>query len=138
MGESGDFMARREPLLERERELASLTQLVERAAAGQGRLVIVEGAAGIGKTRLLAEARRHAEEASLRVLSARGGELEREFPFGVVRQLLEPSLAVLPGLFWLTVNLSAERPLLLSIDDLHWCDHPSLRFLAYLVRRLDG
>src|SRR5918994_7515442 len=92
MGESGDFMARREPLLERERELASLTQLVERAAAGQGRFVIVEGAAGIGKTRLLAEARRHAEEASLRVLSARGGELEREFPFGVVRQLLEPAL----------------------------------------------
>lgn len=174
MGESADFAARREPLLERERELASLTQLVERAAAGKGRLVIVEGAAGIGKTRLLAEARRHAEEASLRVLSARGGELEREFPFGVARQLLEPALVdaeararllagaaapaetvfetredgfetgadpsfgVLHGLFWLTVNLSAERPLLLSIDDLHWCDHPSLRFLAYLVRRLDG
>ena len=48
------------------------------------------------------------------------------------------SFAVLHGLYWLTVNLSAERPLLLAVDDLQWCDHPSLRFLAYLARRLDG
>ena len=42
------------------------------------------------------------------------------------------------GLYWLTVNLAAEGPLLLAVDDLHWCDRPSLRFLAYLVRRLEG
>src|SRR6185436_8238542 len=34
-------------------------------------------------------------------------------------------------------NMSAERPLMLAIDDLHWCDRPSLRFVAYLVRRLE-
>ena len=79
-------------LLERERELASLQELVEAAAAGEGRLAILEGPAGIGKTRLLAEARRRAADAGLRVLTARGGELEREFPFGVVRQLFEPLL----------------------------------------------
>jgi len=35
------------------------------------------------------------------------------------------------------LNLSAEQPLLLSVDDLHWCDRASLRFLAYLARRLE-
>ena len=48
------------------------------------------------------------------------------------------SFAALHGLFWLAANLAAERPLLLAIDDLHWCDRPSLRFLAYLARRLEG
>ena len=49
---------------------------------------MVEGPPGIGKSSLLAAARALARD--LRVLSARGGELEREFPFGIVRQLLEP------------------------------------------------
>ena len=121
----------------------------------------------MGRTRLVAETRRRAEDAGLRVLRARGGELEREFAFGVVRQLFEPALdrgdvfsgaaaparavfedaaggadaasfAVLHGLYWLVVDLGARRPLLLAVDDLHWCDHASLRFLAYLARRLEG
>ena len=50
----------------------------------------------------------------------------------------DASFASLHGLFWLMLNLAAERPLVLAIDDLHWCDRPSLRFLAYLTRRLDG
>jgi DNA-binding CsgD family transcriptional regulator len=48
-----------------------------------------------------------------------------------------PSFAVLHGLFWLTVDLSADAPLLLVVDDVHWCDLSSLRFLGYLGRRLD-
>ena len=47
----------------------------------------------IGKTCLVAEARRMAGDKGLRVLSAQGGELEREFPFGVVRQLFEPEVS---------------------------------------------
>ena len=113
---------------------------------------------------------RAAREGGMRVLTARGSELEREFPFGVVRQLfeaaaagpdgelllqgsagstaplfappadggLDATFAVLHGLYWLTVNLSAEGPLMLAVDDLHWCDRPSLRFLAYLAHRLEG
>src|SRR6187551_2118382 len=84
-------------LLERERELASLQDLLDATAGGEGRLAILEGPAGIGKTRLLAEARRRAADAGLRVLSARGGEFEREFPFGVVRQLFEPALVGADG-----------------------------------------
>ena len=50
----------------------------------------------------------------------------------------DASFAALHGLYWLTVNLAGGRPLLLAIDDLHWADRPSLRFLAYLARRLEG
>ena len=50
----------------------------------------------------------------------------------------DASFGVLYGLFWLTANIAAERPLLLQIDDLHWCDPASLRFVAYLERRLEG
>jgi DNA-binding CsgD family transcriptional regulator len=46
--------------------------------------------------------------------------------------------AALHGLYWLTVNIAATQPLLLAIDDVHWCDKPSLRWLAYLVARLEG
>ena len=50
----------------------------------------------------------------------------------------DTSFAILHGLYWLAANLSAARPLLLAIDDAHWVDEPSLRWLTYLARRLDG
>jgi DNA-binding CsgD family transcriptional regulator len=161
-------------LLERGEEMAALTALVAATERAGGRLVAIEGPSGIGKTRLLGEARRLAGERGLRILRARGSELEREFSYGVARQLLEPSVigasperraqllagaaemaapvfesagaddpddvsfATLHGLYWLTSNLAAEQPLLLAIDDLHWADAPSLRFLGYLLRRLEG
>ena len=53
---------------------------------------MVEGPAGVGKTALLADARAIADAAGMQVLRSRGAELEREFAFGVVRQLLEPVL----------------------------------------------
>ena len=46
--------------------------------------------------------------------------------------------ASLHGLYWLTAELAAIQPLLLTVDDLHWVDAPSLRWLAYLGRRLTG
>src|SRR3954454_4902846 len=163
-------------LLEREAELAALHAYVDAAAAGAGRLVAIEGRAGIGKSRLLAEARAIAAEAGLTLLTARGGELEQDFAYGVVRQLFEPVLAgatseergellagpaalagplfdtveappedegdvsfgVLHGLYWLAANLALRRPALIAIDDLHWTDGPSLRWLAHLQSRLGG
>ena len=50
----------------------------------------------------------------------------------------EPAHAVLHGLYWLCANLADERPVALLIDDLHWGDRASLRFLEYLARRLEG
>jgi hypothetical protein len=40
-------------------------------------------------------------------------------------------------LYWLTVELSDEAPLVLAVDDLHWADSATLLFLEYLGRRLD-
>jgi predicted ATPase len=52
--------------------------------------------------------------------------------------LADTSFSMLHGLYWLINNLAVERPVVLSIDDLHWSDTESLRFLAYLAPRLDG
>src|SRR5262245_47747061 len=164
-------------LLEREAQVALLQALAAAAAEGEGRLAVIEGGAGIGKTRLLSEARALAGSAGMRVLAARGGELEGEFAYGIVRQLFEPllggaapdlraellsgpaalseplfgppqagaqevategSFAILHGLYWLAANVGFQQPTLLAIDDLHWADTPSLRWLHYLTRRLDG
>ena len=78
-------------LLERERELMTIEALV-RGQLTEG-FVVLEGRAGIGKTRLVQAARDAAADAGLQVLFARGAELEQDFGYGVVRQLFEPVLA---------------------------------------------
>ena len=50
----------------------------------------------------------------------------------------DTSFAVLHGLYWLTANFAAVRPLVIAVDDAHWADFPSLRCLAYLAPRVDG
>ena len=42
------------------------------------------------------------------------------------------------GLYWLAANVASYLPTVLLIDDLHWADTPSLRWLSYLARRLEG
>jgi DNA-binding CsgD family transcriptional regulator len=165
------------PLLEREAQVAAIRALADGACGGDGRFVVIEGSAGMGKTRLLAEGRAIAGSAGMRVLSARGGEFEGEFAYGVVHQLFEPMLAtaapdlhaevlagaaalveplfasmlvaspephsegsfgVLHGLYWLAANVALQQPTLLAVDDLHWADTPSLRWLVFLTRRLEG
>src|SRR5688572_10701541 len=80
-------------LLDRERELEMLRGCVAAAVAGSGQFVVIEGPAGIGKTRLLYAVRDEALRAGMRPVTARSSELEREFGHGVVRQLFEPILA---------------------------------------------
>lgn len=163
-------------IVEREAELGELERLLTDARQAHGRVALIEGPAGIGKTRLLDEVRERAATLGISSLTARGGELERDFGFGIVRQLLEPVLAragpalleeltagaarlavpafeaepggptaqatppyaILHGLYWLVANLAEHSPLLIAVDDVHWSDAPSLRFLIYLARRLDG
>ncbi|HEY1567754.1 MAG TPA: AAA family ATPase, partial [Solirubrobacteraceae bacterium] len=80
-------------LLERDAELGTLTALLDAACDGSGAAAMIEGAPGVGKSALLARARNLAADRGMTVLSAQGGEIEREFAWGVVRQLFEPWLA---------------------------------------------
>jgi DNA-binding CsgD family transcriptional regulator len=161
-------------LADREAEVAALEAAVARALAGDGGVLVVRGPAGIGKSALLRVGGRLAEAQGVKGLWAQAAPFERGFPFGVVRQLLEPvlarggragedlfagaaagaravlgdepgpqvtpdpSFASLHALYWLTANLAARAPLLVCVDDVAWCDEASLRFLGFLVRRLDG
>jgi len=69
-------------------------------------------------------------------------------PAGAVRPLLlgevgerpasDTSFAVLHGLYWLAANLADCRPVLIAVDDVHWADEPSLRWLAHLAPRTEG
>ncbi|MFG2884326.1 ATP-binding protein [Streptomyces sp. NPDC048297] len=88
------------PLYERDDEVAVAREAVEalctRSADSGGRrggLLFLSGAAGLGKTTLLAEIRGMAAARGCTVLSARGSEQEHTVPFHVVRQLLQPVLA---------------------------------------------
>ncbi len=174
--EGGRLTAGHIDLRERVTELEQIERLLGDLLAREGRALLIQGQAGIGKTALLDVARRRADDRGIAVLTARGGELEGHFPFGVARQLFEPVLlhaspdarsdllggaarlaapivesaverepartedafGVLHGLHWLTVNLSTRSPVLILVDDLHWADAGSLRFLLYLAARLDG
>jgi DNA-binding CsgD family transcriptional regulator/tetratricopeptide (TPR) repeat protein len=82
-------------LLERDAELAALAAVLDSVRAGMGRLVAVQGEAGIGKTALLGAMARMAVRSEVAVLRARGSELERDAPFGVALQLFERRLGTL-------------------------------------------
>ena len=77
-------------LLDREQELAGVRRLLSEAQAGQGGALLIEGVAGIGKTSLLRVAAEEARADGFLVLAARGAQLERDFPYGLVEQLLGP------------------------------------------------
>lgn len=163
-------------LLERETELGLLAELVLGMRSGAGCMVLVSGAAGVGKTALLRAAFSLADEQDLRVFPVRGTELERDVPYGLVRQFVDaalvggdpadravllagpaaravervlsgtetvtaaddPTLLIPHGLFWLLANVAARGAVLVAIDDAHWCDPASLRFLRYVAPRIQG
>ena len=150
------------------------------ASCGAGRLIAIEGRAGIGKTRLLAEARAIATQAgvtraerarrraraglrlrhrppALRAGARRGDDAtsapscsaapaalaaaalrRRAAHRAPTRTTTDVSFAMLHGLYWLAANVALRRPAMIAIDDLHWADGPSLRWLAHLQRRLEG
>jgi len=84
-------------LFDRVDDLTALDAALIEAIAGAGGVLLIEGPAGIGKTVLLEALRRRAAAAKMTVLTARGGELERGFGFGIVRQLLEGAVTGADG-----------------------------------------
>lgn len=159
-------------LLERGGELHQIELALAGAAHGRGRLVVLYGSAGTGRSSLLDEAVELASSRRFEVLRARGSEWERGYPFGVARQLLETRAAELPeaelrslfdgaaaaavaavglaspehaarrggfdeihGLYLVVSRIAAGRRLIIAVDDVHWCDLPSLDFLCFLGHR---
>ena len=76
-------------LLERGGELARVEEAIAALVRGQGGVLVIQGAAGIGKSALVRVLCEQAAESGVQTLTARASELERDFGFGVVRQLLE-------------------------------------------------
>ena len=152
-------------LFGRKEELSRLRELVAPPYV-KGRVLLLLGDPGVGKTVLLAEVAREARSAGMRVLAAAGRESEQDLAFAGLHQLLRPVLdlvaslparqgaalrgafalsedpappdALLTGIAVLTLlsGLSDEEPLLVVADDAQWLDRASLDALAFAARRL--
>ncbi|WP_084730100.1 ATP-binding protein, partial [Streptacidiphilus neutrinimicus] len=143
------------PLCEREDALRLVASEIRRARSGSGRLVLLRGATGTGRSALLETAAAQAAAQGLRVLRARCSAERRDTGFGGLRHLLEPERSehdgrcaetALDGLapariaerLWrLLRDRAAAGPLLLAVDDVHLADPASRRFLTEAARRLD-
>lgn len=80
---------RHDVLVERESELDKLARVLDDARQGNGQLAFIEGAAGTGKTTLLAAATRYARKSPMIAAYMNGRELEGEFVFGATIQAFE-------------------------------------------------
>jgi DNA-binding CsgD family transcriptional regulator len=135
-------------LLERDHELLALDTLLGEVMAGEGRIALVSGEAGIGKTALV---ERFATRARARQPSARllWGACEALFaprplgPFydiaqqapGPLRALLE-SDANRAALFGAVLDDLISSPSMLVVEDIHWADEATLDLIKYLARRI--
>jgi DNA-binding CsgD family transcriptional regulator len=150
----------------RDGDLSLIHAFIDRAA-GSGGALLLTGEAGVGKTVLLAEAARYADAAGVRVLRAVGAQFEVAVSFAGLHRVVYPLLGEIPALSVtfrkaldvvlgvsegpppgqllvsnaltaLLERASAERPLLMIIDDVPWLDRASASVLGILARRLEG
>jgi DNA-binding CsgD family transcriptional regulator len=112
-------------LLERDEQLAVAQALLAEAASGRAKTLLLDGAPGAGKTRLLREIAERAAARGFTVYRARGDELAAQQPFGVLLQLLGPAMRALPshtrrilssGPGGLAVDLLTEAPVVLPAN----------------------
>ena len=150
-------------LLDREAERATLDGLLTDLRSGRGRVLVVRGEAGVGKSALLEYVAGAA--ADMRVIRAAGVESEMELAFASLHQLCVPLLDRVEGLrgpqrdalgvafglrpgaaadrflvalavLTLLAEVAEERPLLCVVDDAQWLDKASAQALAFAARRL--
>ncbi len=136
-------------LLERERELVVLAEaLAVVEAASGGRLALVHGEAGVGKTALLQGFCRD-HESSARVLWGACEALFTPRPLGPFLEVAEEMGGDFQALVgggalphevasWLVRELSGGRLAILVVEDAHWADEATLDVLRLLSRRLSG
>jgi predicted ATPase len=147
----------------RDRELATLRRWLAQARAGHGRLVVLAGPPGIGKTRLAEELAEGARRSGQRVLSGRAVQEEGAPPLWPWRRILGAVGAVGDGMTGggsdgsallddpagarfraaaaaadaLTGAADADD-LLVVLEDMHWADHASLFLLREVAAELSG
>lgn len=136
-------------LLERDRELTSLHALLTDAMTGRGRIALIKGEAGIGKTtlveRFLAQVRESCRD-SIHFLWASCEALFTPRPLGplydIAQQTTFPLRALLDGegkralLFAAVLDVLAQPFTILVIEDIHWADEATLDLITYLARRI--
>ncbi|TML59609.1 MAG: hypothetical protein E6G18_07950 [Actinobacteria bacterium] len=142
----------------RDAELALIRNELERLSDGTESVVVVDGAAGMGKSRLLAEVAAIARSLGIRVGSSAADPSEAVVEvaalltalFDGAEPLLDPGeLSTLHAQpeqrFWLLRDLqqlleraALESPLLISIDDAHWADSGTVAAIRMLPMRLMG
>lgn len=132
-------------LLERETELAALEEAMTRAAAGRGRVVLLSGEAGIGKTSVVRELVRRAGPGA-RTLMGACDDLVTPRTLGPFHDLPlpdgSPLRRALAGgdrddvLAAVLDELGGPRPTVLVIEDAHWADEATRDVVAFLARRV--
>ncbi|WP_181782074.1 ATP-binding protein, partial [Pseudonocardia pini] len=131
-------------LLERQDDLDSLLGAVDAVRAGAGRVVLLTGEAGIGKTALV-RALRAALDPEVRVLAGACDDLLAPRALGPLRDAahgtggpLERALDTeSPDAVFAAALAQLSRPTLLVVEDVHWADDATLDVLRYLARRID-
>jgi DNA-binding CsgD family transcriptional regulator/tetratricopeptide (TPR) repeat protein len=138
----------------RESEIDSIRGLIDQLQAGHGTTVLITGEAGIGKSRLVAEARAHALSHGVRVLPGAAFELDGAAPYAPIADLFRTFLRdthpqqalsavhqadsnwprLLQGLLLAFDQLIKASPTLVVIEDIHWADEASLDLLLHLAR----
>ncbi|GHH84865.1 LuxR family transcriptional regulator [Streptomyces sulfonofaciens] len=138
-------------LIDQKAEITALESALEDCRAGRNRIVLIEGAAGCGKSELLATFAEQAASTGANVLFAAGSAADRDAPLGTLRQLFDgvPALDLgqlqecgsdgLKGeemreLHVRLCRISECAPVVCCIDDLHHVDAASQQFLQYVAR----
>lgn len=133
-------------LIERDSVLERLDVLLDEAKAGEGRIAVIHGEAGIGKTSVVKAFTTGHQETS-HVLWAGCDDLLATRPLGpiwdiaaVETRLVEPlrekdRLAVFRAVLDLLAR--SVRPTILVIEDVHWADEATLDLVTYVGRRID-
>jgi predicted ATPase len=127
-------------LIERSGQLAALGEHLAAAAAGRGRLVLVGGEAGIGKTSLV-ETFASEHGAGARIVRAACDGLFTPQPLAPLFELAEQLGFAADGprreVFAATLDALRPGPTLAVLEDVHWADEATLDLLRFLARRLD-
>jgi energy-coupling factor transporter ATP-binding protein EcfA2 len=129
-----------EALLDRDAELGELGRLLAAARAGSGRVIVVAGPAGIGKSTLLAAAGATARTDGAVVLRARCSPLEQHAAWGMARQLFDP-LRARPDWDGLTAGAAGLAGRVLAPEAGEPANagdamHAAVRGLVWLARRV--